>query len=290
MPLLTILRTIAIAILSHLNMGSISETEDFPPNSLAKKDFRLDFNDDFNKKEIDISNWIPYYLPQWSSRELSTPEYEIRDGNLILKITATQKPWCPEFNGQVKCSSIQTGVFSGVLGSKLGQHKVNTHCVVREEQKPEFTYLPQYGYFEIRAKSLNTASNVVSLWMIGFEDHPERSAEICIFEVKGHNVSKNQAIIGYGIHKFTDLKLKEAFFEEEFELDVTNFHIYSAEWTSKSVIFYIDNKKIKEIPQSPDYPMQFMLGLYEIPAGQNFTDAKYPKEFVVDYVRGYKRL
>jgi hypothetical protein len=272
-------------------MRSMSDTMDFPPNSIARKGFRLEFNDDFNTKELDTSNWIPYYLPQWSSRKMSKPEYEIRDGNLILKITASQKPWCPEFNGKIKCSSIQTGVFSGEPGSKLGQHKVDARCVVREEQKPESTYLPQYGYFEIRAKCLNTTSNVVSLWMIGFEDSPERCAEICIFEVKGHHVSKSKAIIGYGIHKFNDPKLKEAFFEEEFQLDLTKFHIYSAEWTSKSVIFYLDNKKVKEIHQSPDYRMQFMLGLYEIPAGgKDSTDEKYPKEFVVDYVRGYKRV
>lgn len=264
--------------------------KDFPANQKEKENYILEFNDEFKKNEIDTANWIPYYLPHWSSREMSKPQYEIRDENLILKITENQKAWCPEFNGEIKCSSIQTGVFSGELGSTIGQHKVNPNCIVRQEQKPEKTYLPQYGFFEIRAKSLDAKSNVVALWMIGYEDSPEKSAEICVFEIKGCNVSKNNAKVGYGIHKFNDSKMKEAFYEDDFKLDVTKFHIYSAEWTPEKVVFYIDNQKTREIKQSPNYPMQFMLGVYEIPTEtQDENDALYPKEFVIDYVRGYKR-
>lgn len=221
---------------------------------------------------------------------MSKPKFMFRGGSLVLQITEDQKPWCPEFNGEVKCSSIQTGEFAGKLGTSIGQHKINPDCKVREEQKAESTYLPQYGYFEIRAKFFATKSNVISLWMIGYEDIPERSAELCVFEVKGWQVKKDAATIGYGIHKFQDQKLKEAFYEDNFNLDVTEYHIYSAEWTPGKVIFYIDNQKTREIDQSPNYPMQFMLGLYEIPTDEvNPSDKIYPKEFVIDYVRGYRR-
>lgn len=264
--------------------------ENFPPNPKTKENYTLEFSDDFDQDTIDTKNWLPYYLPQWSSRVMSKPNFHTKNGNLILKITKDQKPWCPEFNGNVKCSSIQTGIYAGELGTNIGQHKFfNTaKCVVREEQKNEFTYLPLYGYFEIRAKALNTASNVVSLWMIGYEDQRERSAELCVFEVKGAAVSKNSAQIGYGIHKFNDPLLKEEFYEDNFELDVTKFHVYAAEWTYGKITFYIDNQKIREIKQSPNYPMQLMLGIYEIPAEiTNKEDITYPKNFVIDYVRGY---
>ncbi|PZX92649.1 glycoside hydrolase [Flavobacterium aquariorum] len=262
---------------------------DFPANPKIKENFILEFNEEFEKDTIDTENWLPFYLPQWSSKKMSRPQYEINNGNLILQITKKQKPWCPEFNGEVKCSSIQTGVFSGEVGSGIGQHKFNPNCVVREKQNTSKTYLPQYGFFEIRAKSLDTHSNVVALWMIGFEDSPDKSAEICIFEVKGCNVQESKAKIGYGIHKFNDPNLKEAFYEDDFDIDVTQFHIYSAEWTPEKVIFYIDNQKIREIKQSPNYPMQFMLGIYEIPTETGSEKDKiYPKNFVIDYVRGYK--
>src|SRR5687767_15640477 len=42
------------------------------------------------------------------------------------------------------------------------------------------TYTPQYGYFELRARGVNTSANHAALWMIGYEDSPERSGEIAI--------------------------------------------------------------------------------------------------------------
>ena len=241
------------------------------------------------ESELNTNNWLPYYLPQWSSREMAKPNYKIKDGLLSLQIVDNQKPWCPEFNGAVKCSSIQTGVYAGKLGSDIGQHKFfNPNCVVREEQKIEQKFVPQYGYFEMRAKFAATKSDVVALWMIGFEDTPEKSSELCIMEIKGWNIKKNKAKIGMGIHKFNDPKLKEDFSENEYKMDVTEFHVYAVEWTKDKIVFLIDNVIVKEINQSPDYPMQFMLGIYEIPDKMiNKTEREYPKEFIVDYVKGY---
>lgn len=268
------------------------ELSDFPPNPVDRKGYIIEFNDEFDGSEIDENKWITYYLPQWSSRENSKPKYHFADGNLVLKITEDQKPWCPEFNGEVKCSSIQTGVYAGALGTSKGQHKFNPECVVREEQVNQRTYLPLYGYFEIRAKVPDTRSNVSALWMIGYEENPEESAEICIFEIKGTNIKKDSSVIGYGIHKFNDPKLEEAFYENRFDIDVTQFHIYAAEWTPEKVDFYIDNVLIHSIKQSPDYPMQFMLNIYEVPVDEEKEgkDLIYPKEFAVDYVRGYRKI
>ncbi|MBS4064377.1 MAG: glycoside hydrolase family 16 protein [Chitinophagaceae bacterium] len=249
--------------------------------------YRIVFEDDFNTPLLNLSNWLPFYLPQWSSRQASAPVYKIENSQLVLQITKEQQPWCPEFNGSVKCSSLQTGVFAGPLGSKLGQHGVfNKNCVVREEQIQQHTFLPQYGFIEIKAKGINTGSNVVSLWMIGYEDEPHRSAEICVFEIKGWNVQQESSVIGYGIHRFNDPKMEEAFFEDRFELNVMDFHVYAVEWQPGTTSFYIDGQKIKELPQAPDYPMQLMLGIYEVPEGEP-DNSSYPKEFVIDWVRGY---
>jgi Glycosyl hydrolases family 16 len=249
--------------------------------------YQLQFEDDFDAPILNEKNWLPFYLPQWSSRKASAPNYKIENSNLVLQISEEQQPWCPEFNGVVKCSSVQTGVFAGPLGSKIGQHGVfNKNCVVREEQEAQHTFLPHFGLVEIKAKGINTASNVVSLWMIGYEDEPHRSAEICVFEIKGWNVSKDKAVIGYGIHQFADPELQEAFFEESFAIDVMDFHFYAAEWMPGKTIFYIDGKKIKELPQAPDYPLQLMLGIYEVPEGATDKSA-YPKEFVIDWLKGY---
>ncbi|MNR98189.1 Glycosyl hydrolases family 16 [compost metagenome] len=264
--------------------------EDYPANPAEKENYILEFNEEFQTPVLDIKKWIPYYLPQWSSRELSKPNYHFHNGNLVLKITKDQQPWCPEFNGDVKCSSIQTGVFSGKLGSKKGQHRFNTLCEVREEQTNIKKYTPQYGFFEIRAKALDTESNVVALWMIGYEDKPEKSSEICIFEIKGENVNKESAIIGYGIRPFGDPTLQDEFHEDSFAIDVTKYHVYAVEWTPAYVDFYIDNKKVRTIHQSPNYPMQLMLNIYELPIEKVRIgkDNQYPKEFTIDYIRVFQ--
>jgi hypothetical protein len=257
---------------------------------IAVKNYKLIFNEEFSSPELNTNNWIPFYLPHWSSRELSKPNFEIKNGLLSLQISENQKPWCPEFNGEVKCSSLQTGLFAGKLGTSVGQHKFfNPNCVVREEQKIEQKFVPQYGYFEMRAKFAASKSEVVALWMIGFEDTPEKSSELCIMEIKGWNIKMNKAKIGMGIHKFNDPKLLEDFSENEYKIDVTEFHIYSAEWTKDKVVFLIDNVIVKEVKQSPNYPMQLMLGIYEIPTNlKDNEESVYPKEFIIDYLKGYQ--
>ncbi len=262
----------------------------FPRNPVRKNGNKPIFQDDFNTETLQKEKWFPYYLPQWSSRRKSKPTYVIANGKLKLQITKSQKPWCPEFDGAVKCSSIQTGVFSGKKGSPFGQHRFNKKCRVREEQTRQSTFLKQYGYFEIRAKFAGSTSNVISLWMIGFEDLPHKSAEICVFEIKGWNIRGSHAKIGYGLHAFGDPAIQEAFYEDEHQIDVKKFHIYAVKWTSKKVSFYIDNKKVREIPQSPGYEMQLMLGIYRIPGKENIADKHdtYPNEFMIDYVRVYQ--
>ncbi|HNM36413.1 MAG TPA: glycoside hydrolase family 16 protein, partial [Anaerolineales bacterium] len=122
------------------------------------------------------------------------------------------------------------------------------------------------------------------LWMIGFEDKPEYSAEICIFELKGYNIKKKSALIGYGVHPFGDPSIKDEFYEEEFSLDVTQFNTYAAEWTEREVHFYINDQKIRTIQQSPQYPMQFMLNIYDLSKSPKHDR---PMQFIVDYVSGY---
>ena len=247
--------------------------------------YTLAFNDGFEAPVLDTSRWLPDYLPQWSSRAATEARYTLTGDSLILHILDDQQPWSPEFNGNVRVSSLQTGVFSGPIGTKLGQHRFTPDCIVREAQEPARLYTPQYGYFELRAKCRIAPHNVAALWMIGFEDVPERSGEICIFELKGGNVGAHQATIGYGIHPFGDPALVDEFYEEAFALDVTEFNTYAAEWTPTAVHFFINGAHVRTIDQSPAYTMQFMLNLYDL---ENVPSAG--SEFVVDYVAGYEPM
>jgi hypothetical protein len=56
------------------------------------------------------------------------------------------------------------------------------------------------------------------------------------------------------------------------------------------VAFYVDSRLIKVVHQSPAYPMQFMLGIYEFATGPALGSPadRYPKEFVIDWFRAYR--
>ena len=248
--------------------------------------FELEFEDTFEGSRLDESRWLPYYLPHWSSRERARARYEMRDGGLHLLIDADQSPWCPEFDGQVKVSSLQTGAFAGPLGSSIGQHRFSANAVVREEQQNVRLYTPRYGRVELRAKALDDPRSMVALWMIGYEDEPERAAEICVCEIFGRDVGRDHALVGMGLHPFGDPQITDDFSTLRLALDVRKFHVYAAEWTPEGVVFFVDGEQVKRSDQSPSYPMQLMLSIYEFPGEPEATE--YPKRFVVDNVRGYR--
>jgi hypothetical protein len=252
--------------------------------------YELEFEDTFDGSALDLSHWMPYYLPQWSSRQRSAARYEVGGGFLRLLITADQQPWCPELDGDVRVSSLQTGVFAGPVGSTIGQHRFNANAVVREAQRNRRLYTPLYGRIELRAKALDDPHTMVALWMIGYEDEPERSAEICVCEIFGRDVGPSDAKVGMGVHPFGDPQIVDDFSAVPVPIDVREFHVYAAEWTPGRVLFFVDGEAVGAVGQAPDYPMQLMLSLYEFPDETNAerAPAGYPKEFVVDYVRGYR--
>jgi hypothetical protein len=249
--------------------------------------FELEFEDTFEGAELAGDRWLPAYLPHWSSQARAAARYELRDGLLRLRIDAGQEPWCPEFDGEVRVSSLQTGEYAGPMGTAIGQHRFNPAAVVREAQRELRLYTPHYGRIELRARFGDDRYAMAALWLIGFEDEPERSAEICVCEIFGRDVDADRAVIGMGVHPFGDPRIVDDFSKVAVPIDVREFHVYAAEWTPTEVTFFVDGDRVMTVQQSPAYPMQLMLSLYDFPEGG--ADAGvYPKEWVVDYIRGYR--
>ena len=257
---------------------------------VTKAGYELEFEDTFDGPTLDPARWLPYHLPQWSSREQAAARYRLGDGLLRLVIEADQPPWCPEFDGQTRVSSLQTAVFAGPVGGTVGQHRFKPEVVVRQAQDNLRLYTPTYGLFELRARAVDDPRCMVALWMIGYEDAPERSAEICVCEIFGRNVSTDRAGVGMGVHPFGDPRIRDEFSVEDLAIDAREFHTYAAKWTPEHVAFFVDHRPVKLVAQSPDYPMQLMLGIYEFPDGDEAGQPArpYPKQFVIDYIRGYR--
>ncbi len=255
-------------------------------NDLLTDRYVLEVEDHFDGEELDRSLWLPYHLPQWSSAARAAARYELVDGCLHLLIGEDQGPWCPEFDGETRVSSLQTGVFSGPVGSRIGQHRFNPAAVVREEQRNVRLYTPQFGVFVVRAKALDDPHCMVAFWMIGYEDSPDRSGELCICEIFGRDVGHDGSAVGMGVHPFGDPTLVDDFEQVKAPIDARDFHEYAAEWTSSGVTFFIDGEQVRTVDQSPQYPMQLMLGIYHF--GGRDSPGPYPKRFTVDSLRAYR--
>jgi hypothetical protein len=251
--------------------------------------FELEFEDVFETTTLDRDRWLPYYLPHWSSRARAAARYDLVDGVLRLRIDAGQEPWCPELDGEVRVSSLQTGAYAGPVGSAMGQHRFNPAGVVREAQPNLRLYTPHFARIEVRARFSDDPRAMAALWLIGYEDEPERSAEICVCEIFGRDVAAGHALVGMGLHPFGDPRIADDFSRVSVPIDAREFHLYAAEWTPAGVAFSVDGTVVKTVAQSPAYAMQLMLSLYDLPPETEDADqGVYPKEWVVDHVRGYR--
>ncbi len=260
--------------------------------SLDRARYELEVEDTFDRPELDARIWLPHYLPHWSSRQASEARYDVGGGRLRLRIDPDQPPWAPEYDGHLRVSSLQTGLFAGPVGSRVGQLQFRDGLLVREAQETVALYAPRYGLFEMLASAVDDRANMVALWMIGLEDRSERSGEICIAEIFGRDVGADEVRVGMGIHPWADPSLVDDFAAEPVAIDARQPHWYAAEWTPDQVAFYVDDRLVKVVRQSPSYPMQFMLGIYEFADGSGLPSpaADYPKSFLVEAFRGYRAV
>ena len=261
-----------------------------PVPTLDHSGLELEFEDDFDAPTLDPDRWIPHYLPHWSTPDRTAARYDIRDGVLRLRIDSDTPPWCPELDGDLRVSSFQTGSLSGPLGSKIGQHRFSPDAVVRTPQPMRALVTPRYGLVETRLRAIADPRVMVALWMIGLEDTPERSSEICVAEIFGRDVRRDRARIGMGVHPWADPAITEDFVQEDLAIDVLDWHTYAADWTPERVAWYVDDRLARVVEQSPAYPQQLMLGIYEFPIeGDERPAADYPKAFEIDFVRVSQR-
>jgi hypothetical protein len=239
------------------------------------------FSDDFDGPALDLEVWLPHYLPQWSSRALSAATYEVAGSELRLTIPPGQGVWCEgDHRPPLRVSGVQSGVFSGPVGSTVGQQPFREGQVVRERQPEQWGWTPHHGLIEVRARMELSARSMASVWMVGLEREPEQSGEICVFEVFGDAPTA----IGSGIHPFRDPELTDEFSAPELEIDITEPHVYAADWRAGRVDFSVDGEKVRTVHQAPSYPMQMMIGVFDFP--EKASTLEHVPELALDWIRG----
>jgi hypothetical protein len=227
----------------------------------------------------------------WSSRAESAATYAVGGSELRLTIPPEQGLWCPRDHDPLRVSGVQSGVFSGPVGSTTGQQPFRDGLVVRESQPTQWGWTPHYGLLEVRARLELSPRSMASVWMIGLEDEPARCGEICIFEVFGDALEAQEdgrtAAVGMGVHPFRDPAMTDEFATPRVAIDVSEFHVYAADWRPGRVNFLIDGRDVQTVHQAPGYPMQMMVAVFDFPAKAGAAShADHVPELAVDYVRG----
>jgi Glycosyl hydrolases family 16 len=242
------------------------------------------FRDDFDGADLDTEVWVPHYLPQWSSRAESAAIYTLAGSELRLTIPPEQGLWCPDdHDPPLRVSGIQSGVFSGEVGSTVGQQPYREGVVVREFQPARWGWTPHYGLLEVRARMDLSPRSMAGVWMAGIEDTPTRSGEILLFEVFGDALDDGMAAVGMGVRPFRDPALTDGFEAPRIPIDVTEHHVYAADWKPGRVDFLIDGENVKTVHQAPDYPMQMEVAVFDFPAKPGPAD--HVPMLAVDSVR-----
>jgi hypothetical protein len=264
------------------------ESMDTPPNPLEKPGYVLEFADEFDSDGLDRTKWFPYMLPHWSTLEASAARYTVSDGSLKLLIERNQGVWLA---GSDRASNVQTGHYSGAVGSADGQFPHYPARRVTAALEPLRLYTPRFGYVETRLKAVPVVGYHVALWLIGFE--PDGTGEIRGFELHGGNISPARSRVDCGVLAWNDPALRDECYEDWVTINAAEYHVYALEWTPTTVSFFVDGTKLRTVKQSPQYEMQFMLGVYERPhevlANDHETIA-YPRVCEVDYVRAYQPI
>lgn len=250
------------------------------------------FLDRFPGPELDRSRWLPHYLPAWSSREATAAVHRL-DGGLTLEIPVDHPLWCPDdHDPPLRVSGIQSGSWSGPVGSPRGQQRYREGLVVLTEEPRFEGWLPRAGRVAVRARMTLSHRSMAALWLAGFEDDPDQlqCGEICVFEIFGRALGPPEAPsaeVGVGIKPFRDPALADDFAAPRVAIDVTEPHAYAVDWDADEAVFTVDGQEVRRCARPPTYPLQLMLAVFDFPDWSTGGDDHLVPRMVVEEISGW---
>jgi hypothetical protein len=268
---------------------AVDPHEGHHPDALDRPGYELAFDENFAGPTLDGHRWVAHYLPHWTTAERSAARYELRLGVMRLRIDADQPAWRVD-DGELRVSNLQTGTFSGPLGSSIGQHRHRADLAVRTAQSTRRLYTPSSGLVEAVLRASPDPTCMLAFWLVGFEEESaEQSGEICVAELFGSAIGPRGSGVRIGVKAHNDPRLHDDMEEVALDLEATTWHAYAAEWTAERIRFFVDDQLVRTVHQTMDYPLQVMVDLFEFPAGTDRDPVAYPKLGEVKAVRGYRR-
>ena len=224
------------------------------------------FVDDFDGDDLDLAVWVPAYLPVWSSTEAARARYEVGGSCLRLSIPVDQGLWCPDTHpGPLRVSGIQSGAWSGPVGSEQGQQRFRDGLRVREAQARREGWLPSEGRVAVRCRMEISHRSMAAVWLSGWEEDPDDAGELCLVEVFGDAVGDGSAEVGMGVKALHDPRLRPDFAAPALPIDVAEHHDYAVEWDAAEARFSVDGRVVRTAADPPTYPLQAMVAVFDFP-------------------------
>ncbi|WP_294943756.1 hypothetical protein [uncultured Microbacterium sp.] len=255
----------------------------FPERSLpAAPEREPDIDDDFNAG-LSPERWVASYLPQWTTPERARAHYGIVAAGIELRIDSDQLDWRRE-DAPLRVSNLQTGVYSGPVGSQLGTHRHRVDLDVRTETPQCLLFAPSRGRVDITVSASRAINCMLAAWLVGTEHRsPTESGEICIFEIDADGIGE-VTVARTGIKAHHDPELTTDMGEVVIPLDASSPHTWTVIWGQGETVIGCEGRSLRRITQAPDYPMFLMIDLFEIgPRG-----GSYPKSATIHHVRAWQ--
>lgn len=241
-----------------------------------------DLDEDFSSGPISRW-WVPHYLPHWTVPERSAARYRLARGGIELRIEQDQADWRPE-DAPMRVSNLQTGSFSGPVGSRRGTHRHRDDGLVVRTATPQLLlFAPARGRVDITVTAGRGEGCMLAAWLIGTEHlRDEDSGEICIFEIDAEAIG-DTTTARCGIKAHHDPGMTTDMAEVPLPLDAGEPHTWTALWGDGETTIGCEGNIVRRMPQSPDYPLFLMIDLFEIGPPRGV----YPKTAMVHEVRGW---
>jgi len=249
----------------------------------APPDRAPDLDDAFTGDTVDSSTWVSHYLPQWTTPERSAARVRPLRPGLELRIEADQPDWRPE-DAPLRVSNLQTGVFSGPVGSRRGTHRHRPDgLVVRTETPVRLLFAPTAGRVDVTITASRDPGCMTAVWLVGTGHRgDEEAGEICVCEIDADAVgATTRSRIGIKAH--ADPRLVTDMADVSVPVDAGQPHTWTAIWEQDRTVIGCEGVVVRALAQAPAYPLFLMIDLFEIgpPSGG------YPKTVAVHRVRGW---
>lgn len=227
--------------------------------------------------------WVAHYLPHWTTPERSEARYRVTPDGVELRIEADQLDWRAE-DAPLRVSNLQTGTYSGPVGSSRGTHRHRQDELrVRTETPQRLLFAPSSGRVDLTVTASQDEGCMLAVWLVGTEHlSSEDSGEICICEIDALAIGAT-TVVRSGVKAHHDRRMVTDMAEITVPLDASQPHTWTVVWDKSETIIGCEGRVVRRVRQAPTYPLFLMIDLFEIGP----RTGRYPKTATIHHVRAW---